>query len=223
MEPPIGASVLTFSESMQAAADETWNAALEHRFFREVATDTIDDRAFERYLRIEYGFVDSAAIVMGYAVAKAPSFIERRRLVLGLHGLVTDQHDFFVAAFEQIGAAADSRSGLPPDARSAPLHDLFLDTARSEGYEEILSCVLAAEWLYLTWCSRAHRSPSRRGYIRDWIALHAGGAFADTVNWVRSELDRRGPALPRGRQLRLRTLFEAALAAEISFHDAVYG
>ena len=62
--------------------------------------------AFERYLRVEYGFVDCAAIVMGYAVAKAPSFAERVRLALGLHGLVTDQHDFFVAAFEEIGADA---------------------------------------------------------------------------------------------------------------------
>jgi thiaminase (transcriptional activator TenA) len=213
---------MTFSESMRAAAEDTWNAALDHRFFREVATDAIEDRAFERYLRVEYGFVDCAAIVMGYAVAKAPTFAERVRLALGLHGLVTDQHDFFVAAFEQIGAGADSRTGLPPDARSAPLHDLFLDTARSEGYEEILSCVLAAEWLYLTWCSRAHRSPSRRAYISDWVAIHAGGAFAETVNWVRSELDARGPFLPHDRQMRLRTLFEAALAAEISFHDAVY-
>jgi hypothetical protein len=68
---------MTFSESMRAAAEDTWNAALDHRFFREVATDAIEDRAFERYLRVEYGFVDCAAIVMGYAVAKAPSFVER--------------------------------------------------------------------------------------------------------------------------------------------------
>ena len=39
----------------------TWDAALDHRFFREVAADTLADEVFARYLRIEYGFVDTAA------------------------------------------------------------------------------------------------------------------------------------------------------------------
>ncbi len=67
-------STASFSERMRARADGTWNAVLGHRFFREVATDAIDDRVFARYLRIEYGFVDTAAMALGYAVAKAPSF-----------------------------------------------------------------------------------------------------------------------------------------------------
>ena len=57
----------SFSERMRAQG-RTWNAILGHRFFREVATDAIDDRVFVRYLRIEYGFVDTAARVLGYAV-----------------------------------------------------------------------------------------------------------------------------------------------------------
>jgi thiaminase/transcriptional activator TenA len=211
-----------FSQQMRLAAHETWSAAIDHRFFREVASDSVEDRVFERYLRVEYGFVDCAAIVLGYAIAKAPSFAERRRLSLGLHGLVMDQEGFFVAAFERLGTAASSRKGLPPNRQSSPLHDVFLDAARNESYEEILACILAAEWMYLTWCSSANRRPSSRGYIRDWVALHAGGAFAEHVAWVRSEIDARAPALPPDRQARLQSLFAEALLAEISFHDAAY-
>ena len=102
------------------------------------------------------------------------------------------------------------------------MHALFLGVAKTEGYEEILACVLAAEWMYLTWCSTANQSPSSRHYIRDWVALHAGGAFADHVAWVRAEIDDRGPALADSRQARLSALFEKALSAEIAFHDAAY-
>ena len=91
--------------------------------------------------------------------------------------------------------APDQRAGLPPRGLSAPLHDLFLGVAKSEGYEEILACVLAAEWMYLTWCSTADKTPSSRPAIRDWVALHAGGAFADQVAWVRAEIDERAPRL----------------------------
>ena len=187
----------SFSERMRAEARGTWNAILGHRFFREVATDAIDDQVFARYLRIEYGFVDTAAQTLGYAIAKAPSFQERRRLGLGLYGLVTDQEQFFVDAFARMGVRAEERTGLPPQGLALPLHALFLAVAETEGYEEILACILAAEWMYLTWCSTANQSPSSRDYIRDWVALHAGGAFADHVAWVRSEIeteDRRSPA-----------------------------
>ena len=212
----------SFSGRMRDHADRTWNPILGHRFFREVATDAIDDRVFARYLRIEYGFVDTAARALGYAVAKAPSFRERRRLGLGFYGLVTDQEHVFVDAFDRMGAPDNERTGLAPQGLALPLHALFLKVAETEGYEEILACILAAEWMYLTWCSTANQSPSSRGYIRDWIGLHAGGPFAEHVAWVRSEIDSRGPALTEARQKRLSALFEEALEAEITFHDAAY-
>jgi thiaminase/transcriptional activator TenA len=178
---------------------------------------------FARYLRIEYGFIDTAAAALGYAIAKAPSFRERRRLALNLDGLVTDQERFFVEAFERISAPQDQRTGLPPRGESAALHELFRSVATAEAYEEILACFLGAEWLYLTWCSRANRTPSARPAIRDWVALHAGGAFAEGVAWLRSELDTRGPRLTAARQARLGDLFERALTTEIAFHTAAYG
>jgi thiaminase/transcriptional activator TenA len=212
----------SFSERMRAHAERTWDACLAHRFFREVATDATDDRVFARYLRIEYGFIDTAARALGYAVAKAPSFQERRRLGLGLYGLVTDQEQVFVDAFERMGAPDNERTSLAPQGLALPLHALFLKVAETEGYEEILACTLAAEWMYLTWCSTANQSPSSRATIRDWVALHAGGAFAEHVAWVRSEIDTRGPTLTEARQARLGALFEEALQAEIAFHDAPY-
>jgi thiaminase/transcriptional activator TenA len=212
----------SFTDRMLASAKTTWEAALAHRFFREVTEDTIEDAVFARYLRIEYGFIDSAAVTLGYAVAKAPSFQERRRLAFGLHGLVTDQERFFVEAFERMGAPADARTGLPPQGPSTLLHVLFLTVARTGRYEDILASMLAAERMYLTWCSKAAQTPSSRPYIRDWVELHTGGAFAEHVAWLRSELDRRGPALSASRRAHLCELFEHALAAEIPFHDAAY-
>ncbi len=212
----------SFSERMKSEAQTAWDTILAHRFFREIAEDAIEDAVFGRYLDIEYSFVDTAAAALGYAVAKAPSFRERRHLALGLHGLVTDQEQFFATAFEQIGRRAPE-SGSPRPGLAAPLHGLFLTVARDEPYEEILACTLGAEWLYLTWCSRAAGTPSSRAAIREWVALHAGGPFAGQVAWTRAEIDARGPNLSMERQARLCRLFEQVLVAEAPFHDAAYG
>jgi thiaminase/transcriptional activator TenA len=213
---------VTFSEQMRSQTKAAWDAAIGHRFFRQVANDTIADHVFARYLRIEYGFVDCAATALGYAVAKAPSFRERRHLALGLYGLVTDQEQFFVSAFDRVGIPQNERVGLTPEGKFAPLHDLFLSVAKSEGYTEILSCVLAAEWMYLTCCSAAHKTASERLVIREWVALHAGGSFAEQVAWVRAEIDARAARMSAARKARLGELFEQTLNAEISFHDAAY-
>jgi len=53
-----------------AAAD--WQAATGHRLFREIIADTVQEAVFERYLRIEFGFIDTAAAALGAAVARAP-------------------------------------------------------------------------------------------------------------------------------------------------------
>ena len=218
----MSASETRFTERMRARARTTWDAILGHRFFHEVASDTLEDQVFARYLRIEYGFIDTAASAMGYAVGKAPGFRERRHLGLNLHALVTDQEQYFVAAFERVGAPSDQRTGLPKQGLAAPLHDIFLSVAKSEGYEEILACMLGAEWMYLTWCSQAQVTPSTRPALRDWVALHAVGRFAEGVEWIRAEIDARGPALSATRQARLQDLFEQVLAAEFAFHTAAY-
>jgi thiaminase/transcriptional activator TenA len=121
-----------------------------------------------------------------------------------------------------MGMPAEARTGLAPQGLSQPLHNLFLAVAEREGYEQILACVLAAEWMYMTWCLKADQTPSSRAYIRDWVALHAGGAFAEQVAWVRSQIVARGSELSDARQARLMELFKQALAAEVKFHDAVY-
>jgi thiaminase/transcriptional activator TenA len=212
----------SFCETMRAAVRPAWDAIVGHRFFREIASDALPNEVFARYLRIEYGFVDTAAAVLGFAVAKAPSFAERRRLALNLHGLVTDQHEFFVAAFARIGASSVNPIGQPRSGGAAALHRHFLDVARDGSYEEILACLLGAEWMYLTWCRQASATPSARPAIRDWVDLHAGGDFAAGVHWLLTELDARGPALSATRQTRLREVFEGALTAEVAFHTAAY-
>src|SRR5271165_6328195 len=118
---PVTQGEVTFSEQMRSQTKAAWDAAIGVRFFREVANDTVDDRVFARYLKIEYGFVDCAAAALGYAVAKAPSFRERRHLALGLYGLVTDQERFFCRRFRARRRAAGSayRSAAPRPLRAS--------------------------------------------------------------------------------------------------------
>ena len=82
----------SFSERMRIEARGTWSAILGHRFFREIATDAINDRVFARYLRIEYGFVDTAARALGYAVANLITLFAPPKVIIAGRAMASSEH-----------------------------------------------------------------------------------------------------------------------------------
>ena len=205
------------SDAIRTAAAADWRAATSHRLFGEIIDDCVDDRVFERYLRIEFGFIDTAAAALGAAAARAPNIDDRTVLAAGLHDLLTSQVEFFTGAL-----GTDPETLVPPSARDLHLH--FDTMTRSGDYLELLATMLAAEWLYQTWCSETTSRPSGRGVIRRWTELHTNEPFSGHVAWLRERIDAMAPAAstaPAARA-RLGDVFRRALAAEIRFHDAAY-
>jgi len=212
-----------FSEDLKNYNLITWEKALNHRFFREISDDKIEDDIFKNYLAIEYSFVDTSAKFLGYAIAKAPGFEERKYLSSGLYGLTTEQRDFFINVFEKLQITPGKQiPSLRAKEQSKGLHEHFLHIAKNDGYEEILACTLAAEWLYFTWCTHASSNPSKRWYIRDWVSLHVENNFSEHVNWIRNELNKLTWDLSSEKIKRISEIFKTSLVKEIEFHNAAF-
>ena len=183
----------------------------------ERADQTLQDRL---YLGIEYAFVDSAAAALGYAAAKAPSFLERSRLALGLYGLVTDQEQFFVSAFDRIGEWPLPPAGAGRDPLAAPLHDLLRryrprlrgnPRVLARGKVDVSDRVLESR-------EEALLAPDDPG-----LGLApCRGPFVEQVEWMPREIDLPSRRLEPERQCRPSSIFELALDAEMSFHDLAY-
>jgi len=210
-----------FSDWLRDRAEPAWTRAVEHRFTHEIADDTLDEAVFKRYLTNEYSFVITAATLLGYAIAKAPSMDEKARLAEGLRGLTTDQRAFFMRAFEALEIPEAVWSAPIEDSAVLAFRDTTIRAAAHGGYEETLATMLAAEWMYVTWSQRAHRRP-RHPYYAEWIALHVAPAFEGHANWLRERLDHYGPLLPPYRQNEVAYIFKRTLELEIGFHDAPY-
>lgn len=203
------------SAEVRAAASREWEAATGHQLFREIIADTVSDHDFERYLRIEFAFIDTAAIALGAAIHLAPDMADRRVLAAGLHDLLTTQVAFFEDAFGD-----DRASFVPPSARS--LHALYREVSDGSSYATLLAAMLAAEWLYETWCAETIVRPSSRVRIRAWTELHTDRSFTGHAAWLRSRLDALAPALSEDETQRVSSVFRDTLTAESRFHDAVY-
>jgi thiaminase/transcriptional activator TenA len=211
-----------FCDWLRAVNRPAWDAMVGHRFCRDLATDRLPETAFVRYLRYEHAFVRAAIGIFAYALAKAPTAADQDHLIGVLVGLAREQEDYFRRAFAGLGldpGPLDPKT-LPEAARG--LRDGVLALAASGGFPETLAAMLAAEWMYLTWCEEADAQSPQGGAPADWIRLHIEPNFRDQVDWLMSRLDQLGPSLPAEQQARCADNFGRVLALEIAFHHAPY-
>lgn len=215
-------SAQTFSEWLRAGNTGAWERMIHHRFCRDMAEDRLAEWAFARYLRYEHVFVRAAVAIFAYALAKAPTPADQDHLLGVLNALAGEQQAYFQRTFADLGldAAVLPDDALPPAVLG--MRDGVLAIAASGDFSEILAAMLAAEWMYLTWCEEAHRRQPQQRAPAEWIRLHVEPGFRGQVAWLARRLDILGPALDPPIQQQCRAHFGRVLELEIAFHDAPY-
>lgn len=202
---------------------DVWEAMQAHRFVREIEEDRLDPVIFRRYLANENAFVETAILIFGYLLVKAPGLGEQRWLIGVLRALSDEQIAYFREAFDTLGMGETEWRDveLPPTA--AAFRDGMLAIAAHGPYIDGIAAMFAAEWMYWTWCERAARRAIGDPVLQRWVALHAAPDFAAQAQWLRRQLDAAGADLgPQGRG-RISHIFRRALQLEIGFHSAPYG
>jgi len=212
-----------FTGWLRERSEPDWTAATEHRFTEELGADTVDDDVFRRYLVADYRFVETLTSTISYVGAQAPGVDERVRFAEFLTTVGTDETDYFERSFDALDVPEAERGGPPQSPVAREFDDLLRRASQEGGYAESLAVFVPAEWVYLTWATRAAEGERpARFYLDEWIDLHVVPAFREFVDWLRGQLDAVGPALSPRRQRRVARLFERTVGLEVAFFDAAY-
>jgi thiaminase/transcriptional activator TenA len=211
---------LLLSEEIRAANQDAWDRMQAHRFVSDIEADRLPVDAFKAYLVYECDFVETAMLIFGHMLIKAPGLPARRWLAGVLQALATEQIGYFERIFEALGISAADRA-RPLPASVATFRDGMLAIARDGDYLDGITIMMAAEWMYATWCSRAAQATISNDELRRWVDLHAEPAFHAQAQWLRDQID-GAKALTREDRQRLAGLFGEALELEIAFHEAPY-
>ena len=205
------------SERIRAASAGAWDAMQAHRFVAEIEADTLSDAVFRSYLIYECDFVETAMLIFGHMLVKAPGLQERRWLAGVLQALAVEQIGYFEKTFSALDITPQDRARALPRSVLA-FRDGMLKIARDGGYLDGVAIMLAAEWMYATWCSRAAGSRISNPVLKRWVDLHAEPEFLAQADWLRRQVDAADPALEET----LANSFRHALELEIDFHSAPY-
>jgi len=210
----------SLSQRLLAANQGVWDEMQAHRFVRDIEADRLPRPVFARYVAYEHGFVETAILIFGHAMLKAPDFTARRWLCGVLHALSGEQLGYFDRALASLGAGP-SRPGPAPPAAAA-LGGFMLGVAESGSYLDILVVMLAAEWMYATWCARAAQCPISDPDVAEWVQMHAAPEFRAQADWLRTGVDAGGADIDATALRRLSDLFGTALRLEVAFHATPY-
>jgi len=205
------------SERILAANLDVWDAMQSHRFVAEIEEDRLSAAAFKAYLIYECDFVETAMLIFAHMLVKAPGLSERRWLAGVLQALAVDQITYFEGAFAAVGVTRKDRERPLPSAVSA-FREGMLSIARDGSFLDGVAIMLAAEWMYATWCSRAAKRAIREPILKQWVDLHAEPAFRAQADWLRRQIDAANP----GQEGALSQRFRRALELEIGFHSAPF-
>ena len=208
------------SRRLLAANQGVWDEMQAHRFVRDIEASRLPRPVFARYVAYEHGFVETAVLIFGHAMLKAPDFAARRWLCGVLYALSGEQLGYFDRVLASLGAEPSMPGPAPPAV--AAFSGFMLDVAESGSYLDILVVMLAAEWMYATWCARAARRPISDPDVAEWVRMHAAPEFRAQADWLRAGVDALGADTDAAAQRRLSDLFGTALRLEVDFHAAPY-
>lgn len=215
--------MIPLSDQILADNQDVWEAMQAHRFVRDIEEDRLDPAVFRRYLAYENAFVETAILIFGYAMVKAPGLDEQRWLIGVLKALSEEQIAYFRRAFDELGMPPAEWRDITMPGPVASFRDGMLAIAAHGPYVDGIAAMFAAEWMYWTWCRRAAARTISDPVLRRWVDLHAHEDFADQARWLRRQIDAAGAEMGERSRRHLSGIFRRALELEIDFHTAAYG
>ncbi len=207
-----------FTETLRDAARQDWEATISHRFVGDLIAGTIQPDVMSRYLVQDHRFLDSFLMLLGAAQASADNFEARLRFARFGGMIAGDENTYFERSFEALGVSKAEREDAPDTAPTAGFKAIMREAAGTRSYAAALCVLCVAEWSYLEWALKADGRYPESFVHAEWITLHDNDAFQDFVAFLRSELDRVGPA----EEGAARDFFTRAVKLERAFFDAAY-
>ena len=209
---------LTVGELLKSSQKD-WQAAVNHRFVKELFEGTIENEVLKEYLIQDYHFFDAFLSMLGACVAHADKLESKLRFAKQIGFLEADEDGYFQKAFRELKVSEKDYLEATLHLVTKDFQKLMYSAVASSDYAQLLVMLVIAEGLYLDWGSKD--LPLPESYLhQEWINLHRGHFFTEWVQFLVDELNRVGKGLEDLTELQQR--WNQAVALELAFFDIGY-
>ena len=217
---------MSLTQELRDKHADLWRRMVSHPFIEEMGDGTLSHERARRYFLQDYVFVNDLVAMIAHGTAKAPSVETASHLYAFLSVILSpesaDENDFFMRAFDILGASEEDYSSATASPVTRAFGDFLVRTGLGGSFEEVVTVCYVTEGTYLDWGTRflnEGKNPSNPIY-KEWIELHGPDYLSDFVAWCESIVDNADDGGER--RARIERVFHTALRYEYLFWEAAY-
>lgn len=217
---------MSLTQELKHKHADLWRKMVFHPFIVEMGDGTLSQERARRYFLQDYVFVNDLVAMIAHGTAKAPSIEAASHLYAFLSVILSpdnaDENDFFMRAFDILGATEEDYSSATASPVTQAFGDFLVRTGLGGSFEEVVAICYVTEGTYLDWGTRfldEGKNPSNPIY-KEWIDLHGPAYLGDFVSWCEGVVDEADDGGER--RARVERAFHTALRYEYLFWEAAY-
>jgi thiaminase/transcriptional activator TenA len=220
-ESEIEAASDRFSDRLLEAGEEIWAAQREHPFVRELAAGTLDDEAFEHWLRQDYRYLLDYARVFAIAGTKATDERTMTDLLGVAHAILDTELDLHRQFAAEYGLTSEALEATQKAPTCVAYTNYLLRTAHGGSLPEIAAAVYPCGQGYLDVATHMAEIADGEHRYTPFIEKYTSEAFAASVARMRDLVDRCARERPGARE-RMREAFLTSARLEHRFWEMAY-
>lgn len=212
---------MAFSDQLLDEGTEIWEAQKDHPFVRELAAGTLDESAFQHWIRQDYRYLLDYARVFAIAGAKARDEQTMTDLLSIAHSTLDTEMDLHreFAADYGISQAELERVQKAPTCEAYT--SFLLRTAYEGSIAELSAALYPCGQGFLDIGDHTANLAADDHRYTPWIETYTSEAFREVVERMRAFVDRCGERYP-GEHEAMREAFLTSARFEYQFWEMAY-
>jgi thiaminase/transcriptional activator TenA len=212
---------MAFSDRLLEAGEHVWKAQKDHPFVVELAEGTLDEAAFEHWVRQDYRYLLDYARLFAIAGTKVREETTMTRLLGVAHQVLDEEMDLHRSFAADYGISEAELEATKKAPTCVAYTNFLLRTAHEGSVAEIAAALYPCMQGYLDVAEHMAELADEKHRYSPFIDTYTSEEFRESVAWSREFVDRCGERYP-GEHDAMERAFLTSAKLEYRFWEMAY-
>ena len=187
---------MAFSDTLLDAGEDIWEAQKAHPFVCELAAGSLDEAAFEHWVKQDYRYLLDYARTFGIAGAKAKDEATMTHLLDVSHTVLDHELDLHREFAARYGISENALESVEKSPTCVAYTNFLVRTAYEGSIAEIAAALYPCMQGYLDVGEHMAVLAETEHQYTPFIEMYTSAEFREATNWCREFVDQCGERYP---------------------------
>ncbi len=212
---------MSFSQKLLDDGEQIWEAQKDHPFVRDLAAGTLDQAAFEHWVKQDYRYLLDYARLFSLAGSKSRDEATMTHLLGVAHQVLDHEMDLHREFASDYGISVEELEAVEKAPTCVAYTNFLVRTAYEGSIAEIAAALYPCMQGYLDIADHIDNLAEEPHEYTPFIEMYTSEEFREATGWCREFVDRMGERYP-GEHDAMREAFLTSAKLEHQFWEMAY-